>query len=546
MFSKKKVLAILLLAVLLLSIAGCGGGEKQPEGEQTPESGETADSKYGGTLRFPLEQDPPGIDVQQSSMLETYSLGRLIYSTLVRYKGDTTELEPELLEKMPDVSPDGLVYHFKLRPGLKFSDGIPLTSKDVKYTFERMFKPETKAVNQWALDIIAGAADVQDGKTQELSGIKIINDEEFEITLREAYAPFIQNLAVACCSVYPAEAAAKEGDNWKLNPIGSGPYRIAEWAHDQYILFEKNPYYFEEGLPYIDYIRRDIIPDEATRTMEFESGNAEVLSVPDTEYPRLAADDKFKHMLVENIPLSSYYYSPNYNIKEFQDKRVRLAMAHAIDSEKIVKELLNNAGVVSKGILGPGIPGYNPDNPGFEYNPEKAKQLMTEAGYPNGFKVENWQSKDETFYRRNIAIQAMLKEIGIEMEIQQMDAASWRQARAEGKIPLHLGNWWADIPDPDNYMYTLLHSTQDPLRSLNYKNPKVDELIEKARTLNDMDERVKLYQEAEMIAIYEDVALIPIFHKIEYYIVQPYVKDVKFTPIGVGTYNFKTMWLEKK
>ena len=185
MFSKKKLLVILLLAVLLLSIAGCGGGEKQPEAEGTPEGTETADSKYGGTLRFPLDQDPPGMDVQQSSMLETYSLGRLIYSTLVRYKDDTTELEPELLETMPDVSPDGLVYHFKLKPDLKFSDGTPLTSKDVKYTFERMLKPETKAVNQWAFDIIVGAEDVQDGKTDELEGFKIIDDLEFEITLKK-------------------------------------------------------------------------------------------------------------------------------------------------------------------------------------------------------------------------------------------------------------------------------------------------------------------------------------------------------------------------
>ena len=545
-FSKKRALVIVLLAVFMLSLVGCDGGQKQPEAGGTPEAPDTVDSKYGGTLRFPLDQDPPGIDVQQSSMLETYSLGRLIYSTLVRYKDDTTEMETELIEKMPDISPDGLVYNFKLKPDIKFSDGTPLTSKDVKYTFERMLKPETKAVNQWVFDIIVGAEEVQNGVTQELAGFKIKDDLQFEITLKEAYGPFIQNLAVACSSIYPAEAASKAGDDWRLNPIGTGPYKIAEWAHDQYILLEKNPYYFEKGLPYIEFIRRDIMPDEATMTMEFENGNVDILTVPDTEYPRLTADENFKHMLVETTPLNSYYYSTNFNVKEFQDKRVRLAIAHAIDNEKILTELLNDAGVISKGILGPGIPGFNPDNPGFEYNPEKAKQLLAEAGYPNGFKIENWQSKSETFYRRNIAIQAMLKEIGIDMEIQQMDPASWRQARAEGNIPLHLGNWWADIPDPDNYMYTLLHSSQNPLRSLHYVNPKVDELIMKARGLSDMNERIKLYKEAEKIAIYEDVALIPLFHIKEYYIVQPHVKNVKFTPLGVGTYNFRTMWLEKK
>jgi ABC-type transport system substrate-binding protein len=236
----------------------------------------------------------------------------------------------------------------------------------------------------------------------------------------------------------------------------------------------------------------------------------------------------------------------NENVKYFQDVRVRKAIAMAIDKDKILKELLNNRGVVAKGLLGPGIPGYNENNPGFPYDPEQARKLLAEAGYPNGFEVENWQAKSETFYKRNVAIQAMLKQIGIDMKINQMDSASWRQSRNNGKVPIYLANWWADIPDPDNYMYNILHSTQTPGWSINYKNPKVDELIEKARVSTDMNERIKMYQEAEKIAIYDDVSIIPLFHIKEYYIVQPYVKDVQFHPTGIGSYNYRTMWLEKK
>ncbi|RKL63487.1 ABC transporter substrate-binding protein [Thermoanaerobacteraceae bacterium SP2] len=539
----KKLLVVVLVMLVMVSLVGCGGGQKA---QQSQDQSQPADTKHGGTLQDALGADPPGLDVQQNSMLETYYMARLLFSTLVRYKGGTTDLEPELLAEMPTVSSDGLTYHFKLKPDLKFSDGTPLTSKDVKFTFERMLKPETKAINQWVFDPIKGAKDMEDGKATELAGFKIINDQEFEITLEAPYAPFIQNLAVPCASIYPAEATQKAGEEWTLNPIGSGPYKIAEWVHDDHITLERNTNYFEKDLPYIDKIQMRIIEDEATMTMEFENGNIDILPIPDSEYPRLASDPNFSKMIVENTPLNTYFYVMNENVKYFQDVRVRKAIAMAIDKDKILKELLNNRGVVAKGLLGPGIPGYNENNPGFPYDPEQTRKLLAEAGYPNGFEVENWQAKSETFYKRNVAIQAMLKQVGIDMKINQMDSASWRQSRNNGKVPIYLANWWADIPDPDNYMYNILHSTQTPGWSINYKNPKVDEFIEKARVSTDMNERIKMYQEAEKIAIYDDVSIIPLFHIKEYYIVQPYVKDVQFHPTGIGSYNYRTMWLEKK
>ncbi len=506
-------------------------------------AGETP--KYGGILHDYLGADPPGIDPQIDTTFLIYNLSREIYNTLVRYERDSLKLEPELLESMPAISADRKTYTCKLRKGVKFHDGTELTAKDVKFTFERMLNPATKAANTWCIEQIVGATEMMEGKAKELAGFKIIDDYTFQFTLEYPYAPFLSNLAVPAMSIFPEKACKAAGENWALRPIGTGPFKIDRWVRDSILVLKKHKDYFEKDLPYLDAIEMRVIPDSATAMLEFENGTIDVTSIPDSDFMRVAQDPAFKDKILSGTPLNIYFYNLNVNDPYLKDVRVRKAFAMAIDKKALVDKVFTGGrATVANSFLCPGLPGFNPHFPGTEYNPAKAKELLKDAGYPEGFTIESWQTKSDTVLRRNEAVQAMLKEVGIDLKIVQVDSASYRQARKQGTIPCCFSNWWADIGDPDNFLYVWFHSSQSRGFSSNYSNSKVDALLTQARTISDMDERIAFYRAAEKIIVHDDAAVVPLLYYKDFMLRQPYVKGLTMHPTGVMSY--KHVWLDKK
>ncbi|MEW6227559.1 MAG: ABC transporter substrate-binding protein [Bacillota bacterium] len=511
-------------------------------GQAVSSAGETP--KYGGILHDYLGADPPGIDPQVDTTFLIYNLSREIFNTLVRYEKDSLKLEPELLETLPALSADRKTYTCKLRKGVKFHDGTELKAKDVKFTFERMLTPATKAANGWCIEQIVGAQEMMDGKAKELAGFKIIDDYAFQFTLEYPYAPFLSNLAVPAMSIFPEEACKKAGDNWALRPIGTGPFKIDKWVRDSILVLKKHADYFEKGLPYLDAIEMRIIPESATAMLEFENGTIDVTSIPDSDFIRVTTSPAFKDKILSGTPLNIYFYNLNVNDPYLKDVRVRRAFAMAIDKKTLVDKVFTGGRAdVASSFLCPGLPGFNPNFPGIEYNPAKARELLKEAGYPNGFTIESWQTKSDTVLRRNEAVQAMLKEVGINLKIVQVDSASYRQARKQGTIPCYFSNWWADIGDPDNFLYVWFHSSQSKGFSSNYSSPKVDALLDRARKVSDAAERIALYQRAEGIIVHDDVAVVPLLYYKDFMLKQPYVKGLTMHPTGVMSY--KHVWLDK-
>lgn len=519
-----------LLAVVVLSLAvvlvavGCARKVQEPAREPV-------------ILHDWFTDDPGTLDVQQDTTLAVYGLARELFNTLVRYKGETLELEPELLESMPTISADGKVYTFKLKQGILCHDGkTELTSKDVKFTFERMLDPNGKGLSTWLYEPILGAKDMVEGKAAELKGFKIINDYEFEITLEKPYAPFLHNLAVPSASIYPAELCKAAGEEWGRKPVGTGPFKLKEYTPSTSIVLEKNPYYFEKGLPYLDGIEYRIVPDEATGLMEFEKGTFDVTSIPTNEFERITKSGQYT--ILESTPLNTYYFVFNMKEKPYTDVRVRKAIAMAIDKQKIIDSILGGRATVAKAFVTPGIPGAYPagQGPAYDYNPAEAKKILEEAGLKK-IKAVTWQRGGTQVADTNIAIQAMLKEIGIDLEVQIIDRAAFGEARAQGKVPANYGNWWADIPDPDNYLYTYFHPSQSRYMSTNYDNPRVTALLDEARITTDPARRAQLYQEAEKIIVGDDAAIVPLFHKKDYLAVQKNVKGIIMHPTGVNSYK---------
>jgi len=531
---KVRRLSFLILSVLLaigLLLTGCVPKPKEAVGPPI---------KTGGVLNDYFTEDPGTFDVQADTTLAVYGLAWELYNTLVRYTGQTLVLQPELLTKMPEISSDGLVYTFELRKGVHFTDPdkTELTASDVKFTIERMLGPV--GLSKWVFEPIKGAKEFIEGKASSVSGIEIIDKYHFKITLEKPYSPFLQNLAVPCASIYSEKLVKAAGDDWKHNPIGTGPFKLKSYIPNTEIVLEKNPDYFEEGLPYLDGIRYRIVPESTTALMEFESGTLDLSGIPTEEFDRIVGSGKYQ--IHESTPLNTYYFVFNMKAPVWQDVRLRKALAMAIDKQAIIDSILGGRAQVATAFVTPGIPGAFElgKGPAYPYNPEEAKKLVEEATGGKPIEAEAWQRGGTQVADVNIAIQEFARNIGIDLKVTIQERAVFGQARAEGKVPANYGNWWTDIPDPDNYLYTYFHPTN--LMSTGYDNPTVTEILEQAKVEIDPQKRAELYQKAETIIIKDDCAIIPLFHRTRYLAVQKNVHGIIAHPTGVNSY--KHTWKE--
>ncbi|WP_041082562.1 ABC transporter substrate-binding protein [Thermotoga profunda] len=491
--------------------------------------------KKGGVLYDYWTADRMIFDPQEDTYLQTYAMARLLFSTLVRYKGETLELEPELLVKMPEVSQDGLVYTFELKKGIKFHDGkTELTSDDVKFTIERMLSPKGRGASKWLFEPILGAAAFMKGESTSLEGFKKIDNYKFQIILEKPYAPFLQNLAVPAASIFSEKLVMAAGDSWKLKPVGTGPFRLKSHTPNTEIVFERNPYYFEAGLPYLDGVVYRIIPDSTVALMEFEAGTLDVVTIPVLEYERIKKTGKYN--IIEKEALNTYYFIMNLSDPKWSNPLLRKAMALAINKQEMAQSLYGPRATVAKSFVTPGIPGAYQlgEGPAYDYNPEEAKKIVAQLG--NIGKVTAWQSGGDTLSDANIIIQAMAKEVGIDLEIIPVERAAYRQARNEGKIPATYANWWADIPDPDNYIGVFFGKGNQ--MSSGYNNKEIQEMIEKARIEVDPQKREQMYKQIEYKIIREDIAVIPLFHLKYLLATQKNVHGVIAHPTGITLYLY--------
>lgn len=538
--NRRPLVAAVLLAVFGLVAAACGGaGGAGSEGSNPSGATVAADN----VLHDWMTEDPKNFDVQTDTTLAVYEMGRKLFSTLVRYKKGSLELEPELLAQMPTISADGLTYDFTLRDDIVASDGkTKLTSNDVLFTIKRMLDPNGSGASPWVFEAIKGAKDIEDGKTTDLAGFKVIDDTHFQITLEQPYAPFLQDLAVPSASIYIQSLVEAAGDQWATKPVGTGPFMLQSYEPDKKIVLVKNPYYFEKGIPKLDGVDFRIVPDDATGLLEFEKGTFDISDIPDTDFDRISqAAASGKYTILKNNALNTYYLLFNMKDPQFKDVRVRKAIAMAIDKQKIVDALLGGRASVAHAFVTPGIPGAYPEGqgPALPYDPEQAKQLIEEAG-ATGQTITVWQTgkAGDSASDTNLAIQDMLKKIGLNYKIEIRDRSAFFDARAKGEVPGNQGNWWADFPDPDNYLYTFFDSASSTSYSSDYSNPEVDRLLQDARVQSDPARRAADYQQAEQIILAHDVAVVPLYHTQQFRVLQANVHDVVMSQTGIVDYRY--------
>ena len=539
MKAKKLCAALLSLMLVVGGLSGCGGG-----------GGDNAkveyDDGYGeNVLRITYDHECESGDVRQTT--GDYIIPMNCFDTLVQTVSTddgSSEIQPCAAEKW-EVSPDGLTYTMHLRKGIKFTNGEEMTSDDVLYTVDSMLDPERATMNYYWMDMLAGAKDVLDGKAKSVEGKGIIihDDYTFDIVLEDSYAPFLSTLSVPAWVILNREAC-DEGDKagkgkkttlFGSEPeytVGSGPFILKEWVLNDHIYLEANKDYWQ-GAPKIDGILIKVVTDTETEKMLFESGQTDIFDLDNDRslIPTYRDDADWSDNMVSKVIMGGDYLVINENIEPLNDVKVRKALQKAIDRQAIIDSLYEGTGTLAKGIFPPTLVCYNDQLPDIEYDPEGAKELLKEAGYENGFKMtlaKKATDKGEALE----AIQDQLKEVGIEVEIESVDEASYYDIRGNGELASHEEVWWADFNDPDNFLYTYFATATTKERSINYYNKDIIKRVEAARHMSDEDARMKEYLELEKQIIVEDAAFVPLWHTEKIRLVQDRVKG--FIPHWAG------------
>jgi peptide/nickel transport system substrate-binding protein/oligopeptide transport system substrate-binding protein len=493
----------------------CTGGESSPARRTLIDSRDT--------------YDPRSLDPALSTDVPTGRAVGYVFDGLVRFTPDA-QVVPGLA-KTWDVSPDGITYTFHLRSGVKFHDGRPFTAKNVIHSFERVLDPATKGGRGWPLYPIAGAKEFADGKGgKSVSGLSAPNDTTVVIKLKEPFAIFPKLLAMPVAAIVPDSVPAIFGEH----PIGTGPWKFVEWKHDDYLLFAKNPSYWE-GAPKADSLKARIISEPSTAVAEFETGNVDVLYVPEGETRSWEQTDEKKAMLESAPALRVFYIAINTTRGPLADVRVRQALNYATDAKSILEGIVSGRGNLAAGVIPPSLAGGDSTRKGYVRDVAKAKQLLAAAGYANGIDIELWSSQTPPFPRIAETVQANLKDAGIRVKLVQRDASSMREAARAGQTDMALKDWYADYPDGENFLYPLLHSANKGVGGnvSFYSNPKFDQLVSDARREQDEAKRTAMYKQADEMA-YQDAPMIYLFFYKELYAVQPWIKNFIVPTIFTG------------
>ena len=462
-----------------------------------------------------------------------------IFSGLVTLNGDL-EVVPDIAQSW-EVSPDGTTYTFHLRPGVRFHDGKEVVASDFKYSLERAASPETSSpVAEAYLGDILGVKERLRGEAEEISGVRVIDDETLQITIDAPKAYFLSKLTHPVAFVVDGENVAS-GQDWTKNPNGTGPFKLREWRQAQRIVLERNEH-FHNGVARVGRVTFLLVGNPM---MMYEEGEIDITPVWAANIDRvLDPTNPLSQELVIVPQLSTFYVGFNTTMPPFDDVKVRQAFCRAVDKDKIIEILEKNAVSPAAGILPPGMPGYDEGLEGLSYDVEEAQRLIAASSYREGLPpiVFSVVGEGGMVSPVDVAIAWMWQQnLGVEAEIEGVEWETYLdELRGQGFQVFETG-WLADYPDPENFLDILFHS-QSVENSTSYSNHEVDGLLEAARVESDFDARMEIYRQVEQ-TIVDDAPCLPLWFERDYLLVKPYVKGYSPAPMIIP--HLKDIWVEK-
>lgn len=462
------------------------------------------------TMAF-VEGDPGSLDPQIADTINDFLVLRNVYEGLVNYDPKTLQPVPCLAEKW-EISPDGNVYTFHLRQGVKFQNGRIVTAKDVKYSLERLANPATgKSYTKFLLDSVEGIDAVRGGQASEVRGLRVVDEYTFEITLVHPVASFLNQLTLPGAFVVPQEVAEKP--DFAQNPVGTGPFRFVQWVRQQQVTLEANPDYWGTP-PSIKFVVLRVIPNSLQQVDDFKAGKVDITVAPPFELPNLQRDPDLASQLEEIPPLAITYLILNLKDPALSKAEVRRAINLGIDREALLNSVLKGQGRSAQGIFPPVLSAYDDSAP-FPYDPATARQLLAGAGYGNGLQLSAILATDEADKRVMSAIQAQLADIGVDISINSTDKTTADTLRKACNGQMFVSTWTGDYADPDDFAPILISSTLTGTACgyTQYDGVReVSALLAQASAMQPGPERDSVYRQAQKLAM-ERAIIVPIYYR---------------------------------
>jgi len=568
----KFISAVLYSAVTVGLLSSCGGGEENKEHGSSELKGGVYN---GGVARLNEVESIKSLNPIAINDVVSYHLGAQVYEGLVKYNQTDLSLMPGIAYKW-EINEDQTEYTFHLRSGVKFHDdacfadgkGRDVTAKDFKYCLDKLCSadPSNNQYDVTFKDIVAGANEAfeasKGGKKAEVTGVKVINDSTLSIKLTHISPSFMNLLAMPGCFVYPQEAVTKYGADMRVKAVGTGPFVLDIVKEGEVVIMKKNPNYWGvdangNKLPYLDGLKWTFIREKKSEVLEFKKGNLDMIyRIPVEMFHELMGDlehakDRKSDFIIINSPaLNTNYFGFNVQGQTFMKKEVRMAFNMAIDRHKIADFTIQGEGSSADYGFVPyneafEKAGYNYKAlKGYTYDPDKAKELMKKAGYPDGkgfpkITIEiNSGGGDRNILVATV-VQKMLKEnLNIEMEINTVPLGEHIENVQSAKTDFFRFAWVADYPDPETFL-TMFYGKHVPktmgekayMNFDRYVNPRFDSAFNAARLIPDKAARFAALSAAEQIMI-DDAPVMPIFYDENFRLEQLNVRNLPENPMN--------------
>ncbi|GEN44777.1 ABC transporter substrate-binding protein [Alkalibacillus haloalkaliphilus] len=524
------LLAMLIAFVMLLAACGDDGDdasepdtgsddETSEEDEQDEDDGAEVETDGDDILVYARGGDSESLDFASTTDGESSRVTKQIYESLLDFEEDSFEIKPGLAHDW-DVSDDGLTYTFYLEEGVTFHDGTDFNAEAVKVNYERWsgaddtysFEDDGYAYSMYGT--MFGGFHGDDGHV--ISEVNVNGDYEVEFVLNEPLGFFLQNMAMSYFAITSPAALEEHGPEINENPVGTGPFKFVSWSRDDQIVLEAFEDYRVDGLPKLDGVIFEVIPDNSSRLIALNSGEIHIM---DGLNPDDAAGvDSDEETTLYTRAANNFGYLGFQTEKEpIDDPLVRQAINHAIDREQIAEALYAGYAIPAVNPVPPGYLGFNDDLDVYEFDLDRSAELLEEAGYADGFEIDLWTMPVARPYMPapetvSEIVQADLAQIGITANIVIEEWAPYLERTQQGDHELFMLGWSGTNGDPDYFLSSLLHGDNAGASNRSfYQNDEVDELLDAAKMAVDQDERAELYKEAQAI-IYEDSPMIPLVH----------------------------------
>ena len=561
------IVLVSLLTLLTLAAVACGDSEVAEEPTQTPPSTSAAPAAAEEKTEQPAakaepEGTPVNLEQQPSQFTEPLPTG-----TFRRLWSDPPTLDPHLtgdttsagvvaevfsglvtldtdLKLVPDIAEswtieDGTVYTFKLRANAKFHNGKPVTAQDFKWSLERAAAPDTASpVADTYLNDILGAEKYFDGEADEIVGLKVIDDHTLEITTDAPKAYFLAKLTYPTANVLDREVVEAGGRSWWIdNPVGTGPFKLSEYRIGERIVLERNEDYYRD-LAGVETIVMNLAGGQAMAMYENDEIEITGVGLYDLERVLDPNEPLNKELVVAPPGFSVSYIGFNASMAPFDDVKFRQALNHAVDKQLIATGVLSELVEPAYSILPPGFPGYTENIVGLQFDPDLARKLLSESKYPDAESrpriVVTVPGTGGTIgLDLEVVLEMWKQELGVEVEIQQVEWATYLEDLDAKKFQAYAGlGWEADYPDPQDFLDILFHS-ESSINHGDFKNAEIDAVLEEARVEADINKRIALYHQAEQMIV-DQAPWVPMwFTGDRYALVKDYVEGYVMTPMIV-------------